>query len=284
MPDYTLETSDGIAVLTITRPTAMNALTIPMIHELALVFDATDADDSVRAVVVTGEGAAFCAGADLSAGGGTFSFDSGTIEQPPPDPGGKIALRVYESRKPVIAAINGSAVGVGLTMTLPMDLRIAVTGATFALPFARLGISPDACSSWFLPRIVGVNQAARWLLSGRRFDTDEAHSAGLIDEIVDDADTVLPTAIAAAQKLIGRSAPVSVAFTRRLLWEGLALAHPRDSHLAESRALWSRAQGTDAHEGVSAFLEKRQARYADRVSEAPTDAQLFADLVAPVET
>lgn len=274
--DYRLETADGIAVLTIARPEAMNALTIPLIHELALVFDETDADDTVRAVVVTGEGAAFSAGADLSAGGDTFSWGDGSIENPPPDPGGEIALRVFDSRKPVIAAINGAAVGVGLTMTLPMDLRIAVAGATFALPFARLGISPDACSSWFLPRIVGVGQAARWLYSARRFDAAEAHTAGLVHQVVDQPEAVLPAAVEAAQKLVGRSAPVSVALTRRLLWQGLTIADPRESHLAESRALFSRAQGTDTREGVSAFMQKRPADYADRVSEAPTDDQLFA--------
>ena len=264
------EVADGVLTLTLNRPDRMNAFTDTMRAELLVAFDASDADDDVRAVIVTGAGRAFCAGADLGGGGSTFDWrdrERDTLEDGTPrDGGGQVTLRIYESLKPVIAAINGPAVGVGITMTLPMDIRLAVEGAKIGFVFARRGIVPEACSSWFLPRIVGIGQALEWVETGRVFRADEALAGGLVRS-VHPPDELLPAAHALAREIADNTAPVSVATARRLLWTMLGASHPREAHEADSRAMYARGQSADAREGVTAFLEKRPAAFPDRVSE-----------------
>jgi enoyl-CoA hydratase/carnithine racemase len=263
------EVSDSVLTLTLHRPDRLNAFTERMRSELIAAFDAADADDDVRAVVITGAGRAFCAGADL--GGGESTFDSrgrerDTLEDGTPrDGGGQVALRIFESTKPVIAAINGAAVGVGITMTLPMDVRLAAEGAKIGFVFVRRGIVPEACSSWFLPRIVGISQAMEWVATGRVFAAEEARAGGLVRS-VHAADELLPAAYALAREIADNAAPVSVALGRRLLWSMLGAPHPMDAHRADSRAMTARGRSADAREGVTAFLEKRPARFPDRVS------------------
>ena len=263
------DVDQSVLTLTLHRPDRLNAFTETMRTELIAAFDASDADDDVRAVVVTGAGRAFCAGADL--GGGESTFDSRgrereTLEDGTPrDGGGQVALRIFESTKPVIAAINGAAVGVGITMTLPMDVRLAAEGAKIGFVFTRRGIVPEACSSWFLPRIVGISQAMEWVATGRVFTAGEAH-AGRLVRSVHPADELLPAAHALAREIADNAAPVSVALGRRLLWSMLGASHPMDAHRADSRAMTARGQSADAREGVAAFLEKRPARFPDRVS------------------
>ena len=281
-----LETDgDGIATLTLDRPDKLNAFNRAMLADMVAAFDATDADDSVRAVIVTGNGRAFCAGADLSgAGGATFDYakskrwddgDSpiradGSVDYANPavrDGGGILSLRIFASKKPVIGAINGPAVGVGVTMTLPMDFRLASDTARFGFVFARRGIVPEAASSWFLPRLVGIGQALEWCYAGRVFDAAEALKGGLVRSL-HAPDDLLLAAHALARELTVDSAPVSVSLMRRMLWNGLGLPHPMDAHRIESRAIWTRGASGDAREGVGAFLEKRAAVFPDRVSEA----------------
>ncbi|MDB5703312.1 MAG: enoyl-CoA hydratase [Sphingomonas bacterium] len=282
-----LETgADGIATITLDRPDKLNAFNKAMLHDLIAAFDATDADDAVRAVIVTGSGRAFCAGADLSeSGGATFDYEKrggrwndgespvradGSVDWSNPsvrDGGGILSLRIFGSKKPVIGAINGPAVGVGATMTLPMDFRLASDTARFGFVFARRGIVPEAASSWFLPRLVGIGQALEWCYSARVFDAAEALKGGLVRSL-HAPDELLPAARALALELTGESAPVSVSLMRRMLWNGLGLPHPMDAHSIESRAIWTRGASGDAREGVAAFLEKRPAVFPDRVSEA----------------
>ncbi|MEN2792831.1 crotonase/enoyl-CoA hydratase family protein [Sphingomonas oligophenolica] len=289
-----LETdADGIATVTLDRPDKLNAFNRLMLDEMVAAFDATDADDSVRAVIVTGSGRAFCAGADLSASGGaTFDYAAsggwngaespvradGSVDFSNPavrDGGGILALRIFASHKPVIAAINGPAVGVGVTMTLPMDFRLASDTARFGFVFARRGIVPEAASSWFLPRLVGIEQALLWCYSARLFDSAEALKGGLVRSLYP-ADDLLPAARALARELTAETAPVSVSLMRRMLWNGLVASHPMEAHRIESRAIWARGASDDAREGVAAFLEKRGARFPDRVSEAwPDFAEWF---------
>ncbi|HEX8207697.1 MAG TPA: crotonase/enoyl-CoA hydratase family protein [Solirubrobacteraceae bacterium] len=264
------EVADGVLTLTLDRPDRMNAFTDTMRGELIEAFDASDADDDVRAVIVTGAGRAFCAGADLGGGGSTFDWrereretlDDGT----PRDGGGQVTLRIFESLKPVIAAINGPAVGVGITMTLPMDVRLAVSGAKIGFVFARRGIVPEACSSWFLPRLVGIGQALEWVETGRVFTAEEAHAGGLVRSVHAPED-LLGAANALAREIADNTAPVSVALARRLLWSMLGARHPEEAHRADSRAMFARGQSADAREGVTAFLEKRPAVFPDRVSD-----------------
>ena len=276
---------DGIATITLDRPDKLNAFNKAMLAEMVTAFDATDADDSVRAVIVTGNGRAFCAGADLSgAGGATFDYaksagwngpDSpiradGSVDYANPavrDGGGILSLRIFASKKPVIGAINGPAVGVGATMTLPMDFRLASDTARFGFVFARRGITAEAASSWFLPRLVGIEQALLWCYSGRIFEAEEALKTSLVRSL-HGPDDLLPAARALALELTGESAPVSVSLMRRMLWTGLGATHPMEAHRLESRAIWSRGASDDAHEGVASFLEKRPAHFTDRVSEA----------------
>jgi enoyl-CoA hydratase/carnithine racemase len=260
------ELVDQVLTITLDRPQRLNAYTQMMQRELIEAFDRADADDDVRAVVVTGAGRGFCAGADLEAGGSTFDWrERQTGDEIPRDGGGRLALRIFECTKPVIAAINGPAVGVGITMTLPMDIRMAAEGARFGFVFSRRGIVPEACSSWFLPRIVGISQAMEWVASGRVFDTEEAVSGGLVRS-VHPADELIPAARALAFEIARNAAPVSVALARRMLWTLLGADHPMAAHRADSRAMFARGQSADAREGVTSFLEKRDPQFTDRVS------------------
>ncbi len=262
------ELSDHVLTITLERPDRLNAFTPTMARELIAAFDLADSDDAVRAIIVTGAGRGFCAGADLGAGGDTFDWrERVSAEQPVPrDGGGQVTLRIFQSTKPVIAAINGPAVGVGITMTLPMDIRLAADSAKIGFVFARRGIVPEACSSWFLPSIVGISQAMEWVSSGRVFDAREALSGGLVRS-VHPADELLGVARSLASEIAENAAPVSVALARAMMWRMLGAAHPMDAHRADSRAMFARGQSDDAREGVSAFLEKRPAAFSDRISD-----------------
>jgi enoyl-CoA hydratase/carnithine racemase len=264
------ERGDGVLTITLNRPERLNAFTEVMRRELIAAFDLADADDDVRAVIVTGAGRGFCAGADLGGGGATFDWRERDTEggewDVPRDGGGQVSLRIFDCTKPVIAAINGPAVGVGITMTLPMDIRLVADGARIGFVFARRGIVPEACSSWFLPRIVGISRAMEWVATGRVFSAQEALEGGLVRS-VHAPDELLPAAHALAREIADNTAPVSVALARHLLWRMLGAAHPMEAHLADSRAMFSRGQSADASEGVQSFLEKRDAQFPDRVSD-----------------
>jgi enoyl-CoA hydratase/carnithine racemase len=276
------ERADGILTVTLSRPERLNAFTETMRRELIAAFDLADSDDDVRAVIVTGEGRGFCAGADLGGGGATFDWrrahaaeGGGSGEAAdgwdvPRDGGGQVSLRIFESTKPVIAAINGPAVGVGITMTLPMDIRLVAEGAKIGFVFTRRGIVPEACSSWFLPRIVGISQAMEWVATGRVFDAQEALRGGLVRS-VHAPDELLAAAYAIAREIADNTAPVSVALGRRLLWSMLGAEHPMVAHRADSKAMFARGQSADAREGVQSFLEKRPAAFPDRVSDGLPD-------------
>ncbi len=286
-----LEIADGVATLTLNRPDKMNAFTGTMMQEIISAFDETDARDDVRAVIVTGAGRAFCAGADLSAGAKTFDYDArsddlssraghnspvradGSVDyshEAVRDGGGRVTLRIFESLKPVIGAINGAAVGIGVTMQLPMDIRIASDTAKFGFVFARRGIVPEAASSWFLPRLVGIAQAMEWCATGRVFGAEEALAGRLVSRVVA-PEALLATANAIAREIADNSAPVSVALTRQMLWRMLGADHPMEAHKLDSRAIYARGRQADAREGVMSFLEKRPAVYPDTVSENMPD-------------
>jgi enoyl-CoA hydratase/carnithine racemase len=274
------ELDEGVLTLTLSRPERLNAWTPVMARELIEAFDRADADDGVRAIVVTGAGRAFCAGADLGGGGDTFDWRDRQAGEGdvPRDNGGQFTLRVFESTKPVIAAINGPAVGVGITMTLAMDVRLAAEEARMGFVFARRGIVPEACSSWFLPRVVGIGQAMEWVATGRVFDAREALDGGLVRSL-HPAGELLGAARGLAREIAEHTAPVSVALARRLLWDMLGARHPMEAHRADSRAMFARGQSADAREGVTAFLEKRPARFPDRVSDGLPE--LFPGREAP---
>ncbi|MBF6992295.1 MULTISPECIES: crotonase/enoyl-CoA hydratase family protein [Cupriavidus] len=259
---------DGVATITLHRPDQLNAFTAQMMQDLIAAFDATDADDNVRAVIVTGSGRAFCAGADLSGGSSTFDFEKRYGASPDTahrDGGGRVSLRIFRSLKPVIAAVNGAAVGVGVTMQLPMDIRLASTDAKFGFVFARRGITPEAASSWFLSRVVGVSTALEWCYTGRVFSAQEAHERGLVRSLHAPED-LLPAARAIAREIADNAAPVSVAISRQLIWRMAGASHPMEAHKLDSRAIQSRGRSADVKEGVSAFLEKRLAAFPDTVS------------------
>lgn len=269
-----LDIAHGVAVLTMNRPDKMNSFTVQMMHEMIQAFDLTDADDSVGAVIVTGAGdRAFCAGADLSAGGATFDYANGSedareqaqVNEVYRDAGGVLTLRIFDSLKPVIAAVNGAAVGVGATMQLAMDIRLASTTARFGFVFNRRGIAPESGSSWFLPRLVGISQALDWCYSGRVFPAQEALDAGLVRSLHAPED-LMPAAMALAREYVDNTAPVSCALTRQMMWRMLGAGHPMDAHKADSRAVMYRGRSADAKEGVSSFLEKRPAKYRNKVS------------------
>ena len=269
-----LEREDRIAILTLNRPDKMNSFTAQMMLDMIAAFDITDADDETGAVIVTGAGErAFCAGADLSSGGATFDYakrgeaarDEAKVGDVYRDGGGRVTLRIYDSLKPVICAVNGAAVGIGATMQLPMDIRIASTTARFGFVFNRRGINPEAASSWFLPRLVGISQALEWCYSGRVFTAQEALDGGLVRSIHAPED-LLPAAKAIAREFIDNTAPVSCALTRQMMWRMMGAAHPMDAHKADSRAIQSRGQSADAKEGVTSFLEKRPAKFPNTVS------------------
>ena len=249
---------DGVATITLNRPDKLNALTGDMIQRLCAAFDQTDSDDDVRAVIVTGAGRAFCAGADLSRGARTFDYrTNAAAAESHRDPGGVLALRIYRSLKPVIAAINGPAVGVGATMTLPMDIRIMADTARVGFVFAQRGIVPDGAASWFLPRLVGISLALEWCLTARVLPASEALAGGLVRRLCP-ADEVLPVAAQLAAEIAMNAAPVSAVITRQLLWQMLGADHPMAAHRIESRAIFDTGRMADSAEGVAAFLEKRQ--------------------------
>ncbi len=271
-----LDIDDGIATLTLHRPEKMNAFTGKMMTEMIAAFDITDADDNVRAVIVTGSGdRAFCAGADLSEGAKTFDYEaraqSGETgrtsgEDIQRDGGGRVTLRIYESLKPVIGAINGAAVGIGVTMQLPMDIRIASDNARFGFVFARRGIVPEACSSWFLPRLVGISRALEWCYSGGVFGAQEALDGGLIRAIYPQSE-LMDEARKIAREIADNTAPVSITLTRQMMWRMLGADHPMDAHIVDSAAIYDRGQTADAKEGVMSFLEKRAPTYPVKVSD-----------------
>jgi enoyl-CoA hydratase/carnithine racemase len=262
----TTELSDHVLTITLNRPDRLNAFTATMGEELRAAFDGSDADDDVRAVIVTGAGRGFCAGADLARGSETFSKrDHEGPDSVPRDGGGKLTLRIFDSTKPVIAAINGPAVGIGATMTLPMDVRLASESARIGFVFARRGIVPEACSSWFLPRLVGISRAMEWVATGRVFDADEAFRGGLVRSVLPDGE-LLDAANTLAREIADNNAPVSVALARQMMWRMLGAEHPMLAHRADSRGMLYRGRSADAAEGISAFLEKREAVFPDKVS------------------
>lgn len=272
-PDFEnliLDIEDGIATVTLNRPDKLNAMNEPMRRELIAALDHTDADDDVRAVIWTGAGRGYCAGADLSGGGATFDYSDRVGEDSAKpkvlrDGGGQLTLRIYESIKPIIGAINGAAVGVGVTMTLPMDIRLASTDAKFGFVFARRGIVPEACSSWFLPRVVGISKALEWTYSGRVFPAAEAHDAGLVRSL-HAPDELLPAARELARSFADETSPLSVSTTRQMLWRMLGADHPMEAHKVDSRMVQELGAGPDAAEGVTSFLEKRPAAFEGKPS------------------
>jgi len=264
-----LEIADGIATIWMNRPDKMNAFTELMRYEIIDALDHTDADDDVRAVIFTGRGRAFCAGADLSSGEGTFSRGGSDImgrNGVPRDGGGTVSLRIYESKKPVIGAINGAAVGVGVTMTLPMDIRLASTAAKFGFVFSRRGIVPEAASSWFLPRLVGISQAMEWVASGEVFPAEEAMAGGLVRSVYE-PDDLLPAAYALARRLTESSSAVSIAVARKMMWRMLGADHPMAAHKVDSRGILERGRSEDVKEGINSFFEKRAPQFPDKVSD-----------------
>ena len=272
------EVSENILTITLNRPEKLNAFTATMQRELIDAFDKADSDDDIRTIIVTGAGRAFCAGADLSSGADTFDRDArrGPIKRHPDgkvdysdpqmrDGGGQVTLRIFKSLKPVIAAVNGPAVGIGVTMQLAMDIRIASEAARFGFVFSQRGIVPEAASSWFLPRIVGIAQALEWCYTGRVFPAQEALAGRLISKLVP-PDDLLPTARALASEIAAKTAPVSVALIRQMMWRMLGADHPMEAHKIDSRGIYARGRSDDVKEGVVAFLEKRSAAFKNRVS------------------
>jgi enoyl-CoA hydratase/carnithine racemase len=271
-----LDVADGVGTITLNRPDRLNAFTTTMARELVAAFDATDADDEVRVVLVTGAGRGFCAGADLGRGGSTFDAtdetraaeraDFGTVDGVPRDGGGYVSLRIAASRKPVIVAINGPAVGVGATMTLPADIRLAAESARFGFVFARRGLVPEAASSWFLPRVVGISKAMEWVATGRVFPAAEALAGGLVSQVLPDAE-LLPTARSIAAEIVQNTSAVSVALSRQMLWSMLGASTPWEAHRVDSKAIFRLGQAPDAVEGVTSFLEKRPPKFPSRVGD-----------------
>lgn len=265
------DVADGIATITMHRPEKMNAFTNVMMREMCTAFDLVDADDTVRAVIVTGSGErAFCAGADLTpdSGGDVFASRSEVetlSDERVRDSGGRLTLRIFQCKKPVIGAINGAAVGIGATMQLAMDFRLASDTARFGFVFARRGIVPEAASSWFLPRLVGMQQALEWCMTGRVFDAAEAFKGGLVRSVHAPTE-LLEAARALAREIAENTAPVSIALTRAMLWRLSAAEHPMAAHAIDSRAIYRRARSGDAKEGIASFLEKRSPVYPDKVS------------------
>ncbi|WP_417459543.1 crotonase/enoyl-CoA hydratase family protein [Kordiimonas sp.] len=268
----TLTREGSAAILTLNRPDNMNAFTPTMARELEAVCDVVDTDDSIRALIVTGAGRAFCAGMDLSASGNVFGLDESVDPASPEmernrDTGGRVVLRLFRLKKPVIGAINGASVGVGTTMQLPMDVRIASPYAKFGFVFAERGITLESCASWFLPRLVGVAQALDWSLSGRVFKAEEALKGGLISEIVE-PDNLMSRALEIAASYTANTSPMSVALNRQLIWRMMGASHPMEAHRAESRTMLHTSMH-DGREGVQSFLEKRAPAFKDLVSNGP---------------
>lgn len=273
------EIEEGILTLTLHRPEQLNAFTVTMANELVAAFERASADDAVRAVIVTGAGRAFCAGMDLSVGNNVFGLDEALrpsltdLEQRFDDPqivngvrdtGGRVTLSIFACTKPVIGAINGAAVGIGATMTLAMDVRLASEKARIGFVFGKLGIVPEACSSWFLPRIVGISQALEWVLSAEIFDAHEGQRAGLIKSVVP-AEHLLEEARRLARRFVEQRSPIATALTRQMMYRNAAQASPVEAHKIESLAMFYSSIG-DGDEGVRAFMEKRAPQFTGRVS------------------
>jgi len=268
MSDYEqilYDVEDNILTITLNRPEKLNAFTDVMMTEMINAFDRADADDDVKAIIITGAGRGFCAGADLAGGGDTFNADSSGAGLKP-DGGGLLTLRIFECLKPVIGACNGPAVGVGATMQCAMDIRLASVDARYGFVFAKRGIVPEACSSWFLPRIVGINQALEWAFSGRIFNSDEALDKNFVRS-VHEKDDLLPAARALAAEFINQTSSVSVAMIRQMMWKMLGADHPMTAHKIDSRGIYFTGRSNDAAEGVQSFLEKRPAEFPGKVSE-----------------
>ncbi|MEE4199827.1 crotonase/enoyl-CoA hydratase family protein [Erythrobacter sp.] len=271
-----VEKSGGIATITLDRPDKMNAYTRIMGEEIMAAMDDIDADDDVRAVIFTGAGErAFCAGADLTPEGGGHVFsDPNPVDdlsdERVRDGGGLLTLRLFESKKPLISACNGVAVGVGATMQLAMDIRLAASHARYGFVFARRGIVPEAASSWFLPRIVGISKALEWCYSGRIFGADEAKAGGLVRSI-HEPEQLLYEAQNLAREIAENTSAVSVAMTRAMMWRLMSADHPMEAHRIDSRAIYRLSRSDDAKEGIASFLDKRQPRYPDKVSEDMPD-------------
>ena len=263
---YDLE--DSVLLITLNRPEILNAFNRDMMAEMIDALDKADADDNVRAIIVTGAGRGFCAGADLSAGGNTFNAEARDDREDGlhRDGGGRVTLRIFECKKPIIAAINGAAVGIGATMTLPMDIRLCSTKAKFGFVFARRGIVPEACSSYFLPRVVGISQALEWCYSGRVFPGDEALVGGLVRS-VHQPDDLLAAAKVIAREIADNTSAVSVTLIRQMMWKMLGADHPMEAHKIDSRGIYFAGKAADAKEGVESFLEKRTAKFPLKVSE-----------------
>ena len=276
---------DNILTITLNRPDKLNAFNFQMQNDLIKAFDEADKDDNVKAIIVTGAGRGFCAGADLSAGARTFDFESrddrsdkqgavlenGEIDWSSPsirDGGGLVTLRIFDCLKPVISACNGPAVGVGVTMQLAMDIRLASEEARYGFVFARRGLVPEACSSWFLPKIVGISQALEWVYSGKVFPAEEALKGGLVRSI-HKADDLLNDAKEIALEITKNCAPVSVALSRQMLWKMAGADHPMEAHKIDSRGIFARGRMQDAKEGVTSFLEKREANFSDEIKDIP---------------
>ena len=276
------ELEHGVLTVTLNRPERLNAFTGKMCVELCEALDAADANDAVRAIVFTGAGRGYCAGADLGGGGGTFDNSereaSGRSESAPRDGGGRLTLRIFQCLKPVIGAINGPAVGVGATMTLPMDIRLASRDAKMGFVFARRGIVPEACSSFFLPRVVGISRAMEWVATGRVFPASEALEGGLVSEVLAPED-LLPRAHELGREIAENTSSLSVALARQMMWRLLGASHPMDAHRVDSLAIFKMGQSKDAYEGVQSFLEKRPAQFPGRVSQDLPD--VFEDWVEP---
>lgn len=279
------EIEDNILTITLNRPDKLNAFNFQMQTDLIKAFDEADKDDNVKAIIVTGAGRGFCAGADLSAGAKTFDFesridrkdkqgavlDNGEIDWSNPsirDGGGLVTLRIFDCLKPVISACNGPAVGVGVTMQLAMDIRLASEEARYGFVFARRGLVPEACSSWFLPKIVGISQALEWVYSGKVFPAEEALKGGLVRSI-HKSDKLLDDAKEIAHEITKNCAPVSVALSRQMLWKMAGADHPMEAHKIDSRGIFARGRMQDAKEGVTSFLEKRDANFPDGIGDMP---------------
>lgn len=270
-PEVVIERHSEIAVIRMNRPDKLNAVTSQNLFEIIAAFEECDADDDIRAVVLTGTGRAFCAGADISGGQDTFAMEADPeTGDAPADVGGLVALSIYRMNKPVISAINGPAAGVGVTMTLPTDVRIAADTSRFGFVFTRRGLVPEACSTWFLPRVVGISTAVEWTVGGSTISAQEALDRGLVRELVP-VDEVVPRAIEIARQMTAGTAPVSAALTRQLMWRMLGAPGPEVAHRAESIGIYSRGRSADVRAGVSAFLNKEEPDFPDRVSDGLPD-------------
>lgn len=263
---YRLE--DNVLTITMNRPEILNAFNRVMMSEIIDALDKADADDNVRAIIVTGAGRGFCAGADLSSGGKTFDANARNDREDglQRDGGGRLTLRIFECKKPIIAAINGAAVGIGATMTLPMDIRLCSTKAKIGFVFSRRGIVPEACSSYFLPRVVGISKALEWCYSGAVFPASEAVAGGLARSI-HEPDDLLKAANDIAREIADNTSAVSVTLIRQMMWKMLGADHPMDAHKVDSRGIYFAGKSADAKEGVESFLEKRKAEFPLKVSE-----------------